>query len=110
MFLTKNGVESRRIQSGVPQGSVLSPLLWNIGFDSVLHLHLEEHSIITRYADDTLLLTAAEDIHTALIRASLQVHIILAQIRRFGLKVATHRTEVTVFSKNPRSSEENIHN
>lgn len=104
MFPTKEGIESRKIQSGIPQGSVLGPLLWNIGYDSVLHKRLEEYSNITCYADDTLLLTAAEDVETALARASLQVHIILGQIRRLGLKVATQKTEVMVFSRKSRGT------
>lgn len=101
LYPTKEGLESRIIQSGVPQGSVLGPLLWNIGYDSVLHKPLEEHSCLTCYADDTLLLTAAEDIPTALSRASLQVHILLNQIRKLGLKVATHKTEVMILSRKP---------
>ena len=42
---------------GVPQGSVLEPLLWNIAYDRVLTWTvLPEDVSLTCYADDTLLL------------------------------------------------------
>lgn len=94
-----DGVEARQVLAGVPQGSVLGPLLWNVGFDSVLKRTLEDHTRITCYADDTLLLTSAKDVSTALSRASLQVHRILNHITRLGLKVATDKTKVTLFTK-----------
>lgn len=99
LYPIKNGIETRKVQAGVPQGSVLGPLLWNIGFDSILHKRLEDHTCITCYADDTLLLTTAEDVTTALSRASLQVHRVLGHIKRLGLKVATGKTKIALFTK-----------
>ncbi|KMQ91059.1 reverse transcriptase [Lasius niger] len=43
----------REVRAGVPQGSVLGPLLWNIAFDSVLRLDAEEGCHTVCYADDT---------------------------------------------------------
>lgn len=48
----------RDVCAGVPQGSVLGPLLWNVAFDSVLRVFTEEGCNIIYYADDTLIIAS----------------------------------------------------
>lgn len=48
---TKN--ENKR---GIPQGSVLGPLLWNLCFEKVLQIHLSEAVTSIAYANDLALL------------------------------------------------------
>ncbi len=38
--------------SGIPQGSVLGPLLWNVYIDSLLEVHLSPNSLLSLFADD----------------------------------------------------------
>ena len=50
---------------GVPLGTILSPLLFNIDVNS-MHLHVTEPVKIIQYADDTFLFAANEDIEVGI--------------------------------------------
>lgn len=94
------------VTSGVPQGSVLGPLLWNIAYDSVLQEGTERGSHIACYVDDTFVMSSADTIGTAVARGNIQVTQVLNRIRRLGLEVAVEKTEAIVFygkNKPPRS-------
>lgn len=97
-YIDREGVNvTRRMVAGVPQGSVLGPVLWNIGYDSVLQEGSVPGFRIECYADDILVLAAAEDVNTAVARANMQVGIVVNRIERLGLTVATHKTEAVCF-------------
>ncbi|XP_018373067.1 PREDICTED: uncharacterized protein LOC108767600 [Trachymyrmex cornetzi] len=48
----------REVRCGVPQGSVLGPTLWNIGYNDVLREPLPYGRTCICYADDTLLIVS----------------------------------------------------
>lgn len=85
------------VEAGVPQGSVLGPLLWNVAFDVVVRDRVETGCGVFCYADDTLILASADTACKAVGRASLQTGLVLNRIRRMGLRVATQKTEVVMF-------------
>lgn len=85
------------VLAGVPQGSVLGPLLWNIAFDYVLDLVLPDGCTMLCYADDTLLFIAGdtpeEVLHVTRVAASLVIY----RIESLGLRVAFEKMEATWF-------------
>ncbi|KMQ83439.1 reverse transcriptase [Lasius niger] len=94
---TRGELVRRSVEAGVPQRSVLGPLLWNIAYDSTLRVTKEPGCDVVCYADDTLIIATADDVNTAAIRVGIQVARILSQIRRLGLRVSVQKTEAVVF-------------
>lgn len=78
---------------GVPQGSVLGPLLWNLAYDQVLRSTLPIGCSAICYADDTLVLANGEDWQDAIANGNMAVAVIVRSIRTMGLKVAAEKTE-----------------
>lgn len=100
VFRDPDGVLTERaVRAGVPQGSVLGPLLWNIAFDSVLRLHSEEGCHVICYADDTLVISTASGLPEVITRANIQVARVVNHIRRLGLTIADNKTEAVLFYK-----------
>ena len=58
---------------GVPQNSVLGPILWNVGYNSILRLKLPWGCSAICYVDDTLLVIRDPSFREALIRTELSV-------------------------------------
>ena len=87
----------RGMSCGVPQGSVLGPLLWNIGYDWALRGTNPCGVSVTCYADDTLVTARGADYEEAARRATAGVAQVVGRIRRLGLKVAPEKSEALLF-------------
>lgn len=80
------------MRRGVPQGSVLGPLLWNIVYDAVLRLQLPEGVDLIAFADDLAIICR----HTSLPRLKTILEDAMATIVEWlesvGLQLAPHKT------------------
>lgn len=96
-FQGKEGWRQHRMWCGVPQGSVLGPLLWNIGYDWVLRGANLWGVNVTCYADDTLVTARGKSFREAAILATAGVAQVVDRIRRLGLEVALNKSEAVCF-------------
>lgn len=98
IYESDNGVEQYNITAGVPQGSVLGPLLWNIMYNEVLNLPLPEGVLIIGFADDIGIVTVAK--HISQIEAATSAAI--AQVKTWmelaKLELAEHKTEALLIT------------
>lgn len=73
-------VRKGELHRGVLQGSVLGPLLWDIGYNVVLQTALPPGCSITCYADDILILAGGRDWAEATTRGEIAVHSTISSI------------------------------
>lgn len=83
----------RSVSRGVPQGSILGPLLWNICYDGILNAEIPEGAQIIGYADDTLLMTSQRGINNTISTMQITYGIISDRLTRMGLTLAEDKTE-----------------
>jgi len=96
-YVGRGGVlRTSRMTRGVPQGSVLGPALWNIGYDAVLRVDLPPGGDVVGYADDTLILVEGSSLPEVLNRANVCVAIVVDEIGRLGLRVSPLKTGIVL--------------
>lgn len=97
----KVGEDSMTMTQGVPQGSVLGPLLWNFLYDGIIRLKLQEGCTTTAYADDLALVTIADSKEDLIHKTNEAISVIVFWIKEHGLNVAPEKAEGIIL-KGPR--------
>lgn len=96
---TENGIKQKTINSGVPQGSVIGPTLWNILYDDVLASEMPIGVRLIGFADD-LALTASAKSETLLSNlVNRGLHRVSQTIENLKLKLAPEKTEAVLLTK-----------
>lgn len=95
---TPSGPMRRDVTSGVPQGSVLGPLLWNIAFDGVLRVPTPPGTNVICFADDTLMVAEGKTIPELEVRANEAVETVTRWIEQAGLCLSVEKTEAVLFT------------
>ncbi|XP_039760447.1 uncharacterized protein LOC120634122, partial [Pararge aegeria] len=99
VYQGKDGArQERRMACGVPQGSVLGPLLWNLGFDWAIRPVLLPRMVIICYADDTMVAVRGSSYEESVRRATVATELMVTRIGMLGLKVALPKTEELSFA------------
>ncbi|KAI5748206.1 hypothetical protein M8J77_023050 [Diaphorina citri] len=95
----------QELTSGVPQGSVLGTILWNVYYDPVLKTELPPNSSLVAYADDLVIVTSGktkEEIEQVTNNA---MEKIIEWMNNAQLKVAPQKTEVVLLASKRKCRE-----
>lgn len=103
--MERGRIGTKRMTAGVPQGSILGPLLWNIGYDYVLQTDPEPGCRILCYADDTLVISTADNMRDLTSRANSMIDKVIGRIRELGLRVSPTKTEAVLFHGRTKPNE-----
>lgn len=91
----------KKIRSGVPQGSVLGPFLFNVYVNDIVKLDATVNFVL--YADDTSLFISGPDANEVATRAEKCLSEISRWSKSNGLKINTQKTKAIIFrAKNKR--------
>jgi len=89
------------VTSGVPQGSILGPLLFNIFMNSISKLPLSPTAKLILYADDILLFRPVDD-KTDVLHLQNDVNLILDWIKSNGLTPNHLKTQLLPITRSKR--------
>lgn len=94
-----------KVSCGVPQGSVLGPLLWILAYDKVLRAKLPVGVHVVCYADDTFIIATGNNFGETIRLAELGAAYLIRKINGLGLKIAPQKTEAIWFHNLSRGQE-----
>jgi len=82
---------------GVPQGGILSPLMWNLFFDPVLLGVQTPTNIVIGYADNLCVLQAHEAHLETILQAQMALSVMEIWSRRTGMQFCPKKSESLIF-------------
>ena len=102
VYDTEEGAKIYEVSAGVPQGSVLGPVLWNAMYNGIFLIDKPEGVTIVGYADDIAIVAVAKQIDELRAKCEATVNNVKVWLQRKGLELAEHKTEMVLLSSRKR--------
>ena len=97
-YNTDDGPKPYVVTGGVPQGSVLGPLLWNIMYDGLLRLKLPRAVTPVAFADDIAIVIVAKHPDELVHLFNITFERYQKWLEEMGQKLTRHKTECTLIT------------
>ena len=93
---------SKGLTSGVPQGSVLGPTLWNAMYDGLLRVEMPAGATVVAFADDVAVLVTSRTPEGLQVAGEEALRRTKRWLDGAGLKLAVQKTEAVLFTRKRR--------
>lgn len=94
--ITLEDQSEMQMTCGVPQGSVLGPVLWNILYNEVLQIQTEQDTQVIGFADDTAVVVTGKSREEVEDKANATIRDIIRLLVKKGLQIAPDKTEAVI--------------
>lgn len=90
--------KTHSVSSGVPQGSVMGPTLWNVLYDELLQMDLPEGATLVGFADDVALVVTAREENLLMNVADIALQRVSNWMETKRLQLAPEKTEAVLLT------------